>query len=104
MIFAVLGRVTAVDASGAQVETDGQRGAASLSLVRAVSVGDWVIVAAGMIIERLDPEKADAIRAELRARAARTDRTAEPVRRPRPVTESPVGSADLDGASRPPRA
>lgn len=39
----------------AEVEADGRRLRASTFLVPDVAVGDWVYVAAGTIIERLDP-------------------------------------------------
>lgn len=59
------GTVVSVDDSGATVETDGQLRRASTLIVPDVAVGDQVIVAAGTIVERLDPAEAEAIRRTL---------------------------------------
>ncbi|HEY8868043.1 MAG TPA: HypC/HybG/HupF family hydrogenase formation chaperone [Candidatus Limnocylindrales bacterium] len=52
------GRVVALDAAGAVVETDGRRRRASTLIVSDVAVGDWVVVGAGAILDRLEPEDA----------------------------------------------
>jgi hydrogenase assembly chaperone HypC/HupF len=49
----------------AVVKSDGHTWRASTILVPGVAVGDWVIVAAGTILQVLDPEEARAIRAML---------------------------------------
>lgn len=59
MCIAFPGRVIDVDPRGALVESDGRRRRASVLLVPDVAVGDWVAVAAGSIVERLD--EADAL-------------------------------------------
>ena len=56
------GRVVAVEADHAIVETAGRRRVASLLLVPDVAVGDSVTVAAGTIVARLDPADADEVR------------------------------------------
>jgi hydrogenase assembly chaperone HypC/HupF len=61
------GRVTAVDETGAIVATEGRLRRASTLIVPDIREGDWVTVAAGTIVERLDPEEAAWIRARLRA-------------------------------------
>ena len=55
------GRVLAIDGDAAVVEIDQQQRRASLLLMPEVSVGDWVVVAAGTVIERLEPEQAQQI-------------------------------------------
>jgi hydrogenase assembly chaperone HypC/HupF len=56
------GRVIAVDDFGATVETEGRLRRASTIVVPEVAVGDWVVVAAGSIMQRLDPEVATSVR------------------------------------------
>lgn len=51
-------RVTAVDAEGAIVLLGGRERRASTLVVPEVTVGDWVLVAAGTILERIDPLQA----------------------------------------------
>jgi len=65
MCVAFPGRVTDVDAVGATVDTEGRRRRASTLLLPDVAVGDWVLVAAGTIVDRLDPDEAVMIRATL---------------------------------------
>ena len=64
------GQVTAVDDLGATVKTLGRERRASTLLMPDVLVGDWVYVAAGTIVERLDPVEAAAIRKLLLEAAA----------------------------------
>jgi hydrogenase assembly chaperone HypC/HupF len=52
------GLVVAVDELGAVVDTAGRRRRASTLLLPDVAVGDWVTVAAGTIVDRLQPEEA----------------------------------------------
>ena len=68
------GRVVEIADAMALVETDGRRMRASLMLVPDVAVGDWVIVAAGTVLEILEPEAAEEIRGWLAA--ARQDEAA----------------------------
>lgn len=51
-------RVLALDANGATVLLGGLERRASTLVVPDVAVGDWVIVAAGTILERLEPPEA----------------------------------------------
>ncbi len=83
MCVTLPGRVLAVDADGATVDLDGRRRRASTLLLPEISPGDWVIVAAGTIVDRLDPHDAQDIRALLlEARAL------EEAGRGRPRTEA----------------
>lgn len=59
------GTVVSVDEAGATVEQDGRLRRASTLIVPDVAVGDQVVVAAGSIIERLDPIEAEGIRRTL---------------------------------------
>lgn len=52
------GRVVAIDDLGAIVDTAGRRRRASTLLLPDITVGDWVTVAAGTIVDRLRPEEA----------------------------------------------
>lgn len=70
MCIAFPGRVVAIDAVGAVVETEGRRRRASTLLLSDVAVGDWVTVAAGTIVERLEPDQAAQIQDVLRAAIA----------------------------------
>jgi hydrogenase assembly chaperone HypC/HupF len=65
MCLAFPGRVTAVDEAGAVVETEGRVRRAATLLHPEVTVGDWVLVAMGTVVERLEPEQAAEIRAAL---------------------------------------
>ncbi len=83
MCVTLPGRVLAVDDDGATVDLDGRRRRASTLLLPEISPGDWVIVAAGTIVDRLDPHDAQDIRALLlEARAL------EEAGRARPRTEA----------------
>jgi len=55
------GQVMAVDAFGATVQTLDRQRRASTLLLPDVAVGDWVYVAAGSIVERLDPAEAQEV-------------------------------------------
>lgn len=57
------GQVLSVDAESATVAIDGRTRRALTLLEPLVQPGDWVIVAAGAIIERVDPERAAAMQA-----------------------------------------
>jgi hydrogenase assembly chaperone HypC/HupF len=63
MCIAFPGQVVAVDATGAVVETDGRRRRASMLYLPEIAVGDWVTVAAGTIVARLEPAEAAEVRA-----------------------------------------
>jgi len=51
-------RVVDRNGDSAELESEGRRLRASTFLVPDIAVGDWVYVAAGTIIERLDPDLA----------------------------------------------
>lgn len=59
------GRVVEVDSTGATVDTEGRRRRASTLFLPDIAVGEWVYVAAGTIVERLDESEAREIRATL---------------------------------------
>lgn len=58
MCLAIPMRVVSIDGPLAQVEEAGVRREARLDLVEGIAVGDYVIVHAGVAIERLDPDEA----------------------------------------------
>ncbi len=72
------GRVTALDAAGATIDTEGRQRRASTLLMPGLAIGDWVFVAAGTVVERLAPDDAAQIRATLLEAIA-----LEPADRPR---------------------
>jgi hydrogenase expression/formation protein HypC len=55
------GQVLEVTDDTAVVDIDRRRRRASLLLVPEVAVGDWVIVAAGTVLEIVDPDEANQI-------------------------------------------
>ena len=79
-------RVVAVDDLGATVSREGRLRRASTILLPDAAPGDWVYVAAGAIVQRLDPHEAEAIRTILLDAMAR-----EPVDPAVPAT--PAGAA-----------
>jgi hydrogenase assembly chaperone HypC/HupF len=59
------GVVIAVDEIGATVDQEGRLRRASTLLIPDIAPGDHVFVAAGTIVERIDPDEAELIRATL---------------------------------------
>lgn len=59
------GEVLAVTGGMATVRIQDQLRRASLDVAPEVAVGDWVLIAAGMVLERLDPSDAAELRALL---------------------------------------
>lgn len=59
------GQILSIADGMAVVDIDHQRRRASLVLVPEAVVGDWVIVAAGTVLEIMRPEEATAVRAIL---------------------------------------
>lgn len=59
------GQVVALADDMALVETDHRQRRASLVLVPEIAVGDWVIVAAGTVLEIVEPDEAREILALL---------------------------------------
>ncbi len=92
------GRVVAIDALGAIVETPAHRRRASTLLLPDVAVGDWVTVAAGTIVDRLTDEEAAEIRSILDRAAVQDDHPAE-----RPAAATGAGP-DTAMAAQPRRA
>lgn len=62
MCIAYPGLVVSVEDGAALVEIDRRRQRASLVLTPDVSPGDWVVVSAGTVIQRLEPSEAQEIR------------------------------------------
>ncbi len=58
MCLAIPMRVVGIEGPVAQVEQAGVRRTARVDLVDDVRIGDYVIIHAGVAIERLDPEEA----------------------------------------------
>jgi hydrogenase assembly chaperone HypC/HupF len=58
-------RVVSVDEHGATVDREGRLRRASTLLLPDIEPGDWVFVAAGTIVERLQPDEAQMIRTAL---------------------------------------
>jgi hydrogenase assembly chaperone HypC/HupF len=73
MCISYPGRVVAVDGPNAVVDTIGRRRRASTLVVPDVTVGEWVLVGAGSVLRRLDPDDALAL-----TRALDTARAATP--------------------------
>lgn len=67
MCIAFPGLVVDLDADGAVVETEGRRRHASTLFIPDIAVGEWVTVAAGTIVERLEPADVAEIQQLLRA-------------------------------------
>ncbi len=59
MCLAVPMKVTEIDGPVAHVEQGGVRTQARVDLVEGIKIGDYVIVHAGIAIDRLDPEEAE---------------------------------------------
>ena len=59
------GLVVEVDPTGATVETDGRRRRANTLLTPDLTVGEWVYVSAGTVIDRVSPDEADFIRTSI---------------------------------------
>jgi hydrogenase assembly chaperone HypC/HupF len=72
MCIAFPGIVVDVGSDGAVVETEGRRRRASTLFLPGITVGDWVTVVAGTVVERLEPEQAAEIQKILRAAIATT--------------------------------
>ncbi len=70
MCIAFPGRVVVIDEAGAVVETEGRLRRASTIVVSDLVIGDWVTVAAGTVLARLEPGEAEAIRAMVRTASA----------------------------------
>lgn len=97
MCLVAPGLVTEVDAGVAVVAIDGRTRRALTLLTPEVRPGDWVLVGAGAVIRRLDPDMARATDAQVREAAcaiAETPTTSSPTSgspaRVRPTSGSPT--------------
>lgn len=61
MCLTMPGRVVALNADGARIRCGEEEYRATTLLVPGIAVGDYVLVQAGMILERLTPEEAAVI-------------------------------------------
>lgn len=104
MCIAFPGLVVEVDAVGAVVETEGRRRRASTLFLPDIAVGDWVAVAAGTIVDRLEPAQAAEIQDILRAAIALeeseesdagADRDADPARAAATAAPAREGAPDV---------
>jgi hydrogenase assembly chaperone HypC/HupF len=77
MCLSYPGRVMSVHEDCVLVDEDGRRRRASRLIIPDLQPGDWVLVAAGAVVERLDPREAEAIIAMLDAAAMRGERAAQ---------------------------
>jgi hydrogenase maturation factor len=73
-------RVLGFDGADAVIELDGRVRRASMLRGPEVDVDDWVLVAAGAVLRRLDPDEARELDRVLRAAIAVTNRPAPPAR------------------------
>ena len=71
------GIVVALDSDGAIVETEGRRRRASTMFLTDIAIGDWVTVAAGTVVERLEPDEAADIQTMLRTAMTALDPATE---------------------------
>lgn len=76
MCITAPGRVIALDEHGAVVELDGRQRRASMAVMPDIAVGDWVIVGAGTILRRLEPEAAAELIRTIDSATALADRRA----------------------------
>lgn len=63
MCLVAPGRVTAIEGGRATVDVDGRTRSINTLFDPDIRVGDWVIVAAGTILRRVEPADADQIQA-----------------------------------------
>ena len=74
MCVSVLAQVVAVDAAEALVACDGVSRRASTRLYPDITVGEWVLVGAGTVLQRLTADEAHLMEAPTARDAARSDR------------------------------
>lgn len=75
MCISFPGRVVALEGDDAVVELGGRLRHASLRMQADVRVGDWVLVGAGSVLRRLEPDEATQISDILAAAVASSDRS-----------------------------
>jgi hydrogenase expression/formation protein HypC len=73
MCIAYPARVLSFDSTDASIEMDGRRRRASMLLRPQIAVGDWVLVAAGTVLRRLDAEEAQQLLRTISAAVAATE-------------------------------
>jgi hydrogenase expression/formation protein HypC len=73
MCIAFPGLVIGLDHGDAVVEVDGRQRRASLRMQTDVRIGDWVLVGAGSVLRRLDPDEARELGSILTAARAATE-------------------------------
>ena len=73
MCIAYPARVLSFDSTEASIEMDGRRRRASMMLRPQVAVGDWVLVAAGTVLRRLDADEAHDLLRTIDAAVAATN-------------------------------
>ncbi len=78
MCITAPGQVVALDDGGAVVDLSGRRRRASTAVVSDVAPGDWVIVGAGTILRRVEPEVAAELIRTIDSATALADRRATP--------------------------
>ena len=81
MCLTMPGRVAALDRSGAWIRCGDEEYRATTLLIPDIAVGDYVLVQAGLIVERLTAEEAAEIAAALDALLAATADWADPAAR-----------------------
>jgi hydrogenase assembly chaperone HypC/HupF len=67
MCLVAPGRITAIHGSSASVTLDGRLRAVSIALEPDVVVGDWVVVAGGVVVRRIAPTTAQDMQAAVEA-------------------------------------
>jgi hydrogenase expression/formation protein HypC len=85
-------RIIELDAGIAVVDVAGRRRRASVLLAPDLEVGDWVLVAAGNVVRRIDADAAAGLTAELEAAVAATEGSARSFQQPTPQTTRQGGT------------
>ena len=70
------GRIRAIEGVSATVDVDGRRRLASILAEPDVRVGDWVVVAGGLVLRRIDASTASDMRAAVGLASDPTERRA----------------------------
>jgi hydrogenase expression/formation protein HypC len=86
MCIAFPGRVIAFDDRTAVVDVGGRTRRASLLITPEVEVGEWVLVAAGAVVRRIDADEALDLATRLEAAMVATALPARPTSPSRPAT------------------
>jgi hydrogenase expression/formation protein HypC len=73
MCIAYPARILSFDSTDASIEMGGRRCRASMMLRPEIAVGDWVLVAAGTVLRRLDAEEAHQLLRTIDAAVAATE-------------------------------